>query len=106
MELSLIRQLSQRKQKILAAIVDAYVDSGEPVGSKLLAQQLGVSSATVRNEMASLVDLGLLEQPHTSAGPRPLPTRVPVIYRPFDGHAPAYGRGTPVFRRDFEPERL
>ena len=61
-------RLSQRKLRVLAAIVDAYVASGEPIGSKLLAEQLGVSSATVRNEMAALAESGYLEQPHTSAG--------------------------------------
>ena len=61
-------RLSQRKLQVLAAIVDAYVASGEPIGSKLLAEQLGVSSATIRNEMAALSEIGYLEQPHTSAG--------------------------------------
>ena len=61
-------ELSERKLRVLAAIVDAYVKTGEPVGSKVLAADLGVSSATVRNEMADLVEIGLLEQPHTSAG--------------------------------------
>lgn len=61
-------ELSERKCKILAAIVEAYVRTGEPVGSKTLVLDLGVSSATIRNEMADLSDLGLLEQPHTSAG--------------------------------------
>ncbi len=61
-------ELSERKRKILAAIVNTYVETGEPVGSKLLAQELGVSSATVRNEMAHLVEMGYLQQPHTSAG--------------------------------------
>lgn len=63
-------ELSERKLKILAAIVDMYVATGEPVGSKVICEALGcsVSSATVRNEMAELVNLGYLEQPHTSAG--------------------------------------
>lgn len=63
-------ELGERKLKILAAIVDAYVRTGEPVGSKALCEALdfSVSSATIRNEMAELVELGLLEQPHTSAG--------------------------------------
>lgn len=60
--------LTPRKQKILSSIVKSYVASGEPVGSKLIAEEIGVSSATVRNEMAELIDMGLLEQPHTSAG--------------------------------------
>lgn len=61
-------ELTARKDKILASIVRDYVRSGEPVGSKAIAEEIGVSSATVRNEMADLIDLGLLEQPHTSAG--------------------------------------
>ena len=63
-------ELSERKQKILAAIVEQYVRTGEPIGSKSLMEVLPmkVSSATIRNEMAELAAMGLLEQPHTSAG--------------------------------------
>lgn len=63
-------ELSERKKKLLAAIVERYIATGEPVGSKALAElpSLSVSSATIRNEMSELVSLGLLEQPHTSAG--------------------------------------
>ncbi len=63
-------ELSPRKQAILKAIVDAYIESGDPVGSKTLTQskQFVLSSATIRNEMAELEALGYLEQPHTSAG--------------------------------------
>ena len=63
-------QLSERKKKILKAIVDAHIVDGEPVGSKYIMQyqQLNCSSATIRNEMAELEALGYLEQPHTSAG--------------------------------------
>ena len=63
-------ELGERKQKILAAIIDAYIRTGEPVGSKALAEMLdhAVSSATIRNEMAELSAMGYLEQPHTSAG--------------------------------------
>lgn len=61
-------EMTARKEKILASIVRDFVQSGEPVGSKAIAEEIGVSSATVRNEMADLIDLGLLEQPHTSAG--------------------------------------
>ena len=61
-------ELTKRKQNILASIVDGYIRTGEPVGSKSIAEKAGVSSATVRNEMAELTELGLLEQPHTSAG--------------------------------------
>ncbi len=63
-------ELSERKQKILGAVVEQYIKTGEPVGSKALLDSLdmSVSSATVRNEMADLSYLGLLDQPHTSAG--------------------------------------
>ncbi len=63
-------KLDIRKLKILTAIVETYIDTGEPVSSKILAQQLGfsVSPATIRNDMAALFEMGLLEQPHTSAG--------------------------------------
>ena len=67
--------LSERKKKILAAVVDEYIRTAEPVGSKAIAQNggLGCSSATIRNELAELVSLGYLEQPHTSAGRIPTP---------------------------------
>ena len=62
--------LSERKKLILKAIVDAHIQHGEPVGSKILTQnkQITCSSATIRNEMAELETMGYLEQPHTSAG--------------------------------------
>ena len=60
--------LSQRQQTILTAIVEVYVQTGEPVASQGLAASTGLSSATIRNVMAELVDAGYLEQPHTSAG--------------------------------------
>ena len=67
--------ISDRKKKILAAVVDEYIRTAEPVGSKHLAENagLGCSSATIRNELAELVALGYLEQPHTSAGRVPTP---------------------------------
>lgn len=61
-------EMTPRKEKILASVVTGFVKSGEPVGSKAIADEIGVSSATVRNEMAELIELGFLEQPHTSAG--------------------------------------
>ncbi len=60
--------LSERKKQILKAIVDAHIAGGEPIGSKVLMQQISCSSATIRNEMAELEEMGYLEQPHTSAG--------------------------------------
>ncbi len=63
-------QIDERKQQVLAAVVDSYIRTGEPVGSKAVMQHLRmqVSSATIRNDMAFLERVGLLEQPHTSAG--------------------------------------
>lgn len=63
-------RLSERKKMILRAIVEAHIDKGEPVGSKYLTQSndIALSPATVRNEMAELEEMGYLEQPHTSAG--------------------------------------
>ena len=68
-------ELTNRQRRILRAIVDLYIRTAEPVGSKHLAENagLGCSSATIRNELAELVALGYLEQPHTSAGR--IPTR-------------------------------
>ncbi len=62
--------LTERKKQILRFIVDYYVSTAEPVGSRTIAQKfaLGLSPATIRNEMSDLEDLGYLEQPHTSAG--------------------------------------
>lgn len=106
--------MDDRKQRVLEAIVALYTQGGEPVGSGLLCQYLdmSVSSATLRNEMAALTKLGLLEQPHTSAG------RVPSakgyryyldnIMRPQGGLAPR--QRTEIDRMfaglDYEPERL
>lgn len=63
-------EMSDRKKKILHAVVEQYVKTGEPVGSKLIMEILpfSVSSATIRNEMSDLTALGYLTQPHTSAG--------------------------------------
>ena len=68
-------ELTDRKKRILRAIVETYISTAEPVGSKAVAQlaALDVSTATIRNEMADLTELGLLEQPHTSAGRVPSP---------------------------------
>lgn len=62
--------MDDRKSKVLQAIIEDYVATAEPVGSRTIARKfnLGVSSATIRNEMADLEELGYLEQPHTSAG--------------------------------------
>ena len=62
--------IDKRKIMILKAIINDYINTGEPVGSRTIAKKydLGVGSATIRNEMSDLEDMGYLEQPHTSAG--------------------------------------
>jgi len=78
-EQDIIIELDKRKEKILKAIIDDYILTGIPVGSRTISKKEGIniSSATIRNVMADLEDLGFLEQPHTSAG------RVPsdIAYR-------------------------
>lgn len=66
-------ELTPRKKAILAEIVKAHIETGEPIGSKTISQRLkdSPSTATIRNEMSELSDLGYLEQPHTSAGRQP-----------------------------------
>lgn len=63
-------ELGERKLQILQAIIDDYIVSAEPVGSRTIAKKygMGISSATIRNEMADLEDMGYLQQPYTSAG--------------------------------------
>ncbi|MCA0361483.1 MAG: heat-inducible transcriptional repressor HrcA [Armatimonadetes bacterium] len=77
-------QLNERKRHILRAVIFEYVHTAEPIASELIARkyELGVRSATVRNELAEITELGFLEQPHTSAG------RIPsdVGYRYFVDH--------------------
>lgn len=66
-------EMEERKLKILQAIINDYINTGEPVGSRTIAKKydLGISSATIRNEMADLEDMGYIEQLHTSSGRRP-----------------------------------
>ena len=67
-------ELTYRKKQILKVVVEDYVRTAEPVGSKAIAAEMGgVSSATIRNELSDLTELGYLEQPHTSAGRVPSP---------------------------------
>ena len=63
-------ELTERKKKVLRSVVDLYIRTAEPVGSKAITAlpDMKYSSATIRNEMADLTSMGLLEQPHTSAG--------------------------------------
>ena len=63
-------ELTERKKKVLRSVVDLYISTAEPVGSKAITElpDMKFSSATIRNEMADLTAMGYLEQPHTSAG--------------------------------------
>lgn len=83
-------ELGPRKAAVLRAVVEEYVRTSEPVGSETIADGagLGVSSATIRNEMAALEELGFLKHPHTSAG------RIPTDlgYRAYVDSLPAGGR--------------
>ncbi|MCH5187835.1 MAG: heat-inducible transcription repressor HrcA [Oscillospiraceae bacterium] len=65
-----MEELSQRKKQILQAIIEDYIATAEPVASRNLAKNhdMGLSAATIRNEMADLEDMGYLDKPHTSAG--------------------------------------
>jgi heat-inducible transcriptional repressor len=60
--------MTERQKQILAAIIEQHAEIAAPVGSVMLAKLFGVSSATIRSEMARLEEMGLIEQPHTSAG--------------------------------------
>src|SRR5579871_3100799 len=62
--------IGKREREILTAIIETYISSGEPVGSRTLARgnRENLSAASIRNVMADLADAGFLEQPHTSAG--------------------------------------
>ena len=90
-------ELGPRKSAVLRAVVEEYVRSGEPVGSETIVEQsgLGVSSATIRNEMAALEELGYLKHPHTSAG------RIPTDlgYRHYVDSLPSGGRLREAQRR-------
>lgn len=77
----MIKELSDRTRQILKLVVDAYVETGEPVGSLAISQKLGMrlSPATIRSAMAELEERGLLYSPHTSAGRLPTDTGLTVF---------------------------
>lgn len=70
-----VKDLTPRQIQVLKAIIEEYITTAEPVGSETLDKKynLGVSPATIRNEMMRLTEIGLLKQPHTSAGRSPTP---------------------------------
>ena len=71
-------ELNERKQRILNAVIQDYITSAEPVGSRTIARKydLGVSAATIRNEMFDLELMGYLEQPHTRRAARRQPKAI------------------------------
>ena len=81
------QELSERKLKILQAIIKNYLETGEPVGSRTISKytDLNLSSATIRNEMADLEELGYILQPHTSAGRIPSDKGYQTLCRYADG---------------------
>ena len=83
---------NDRRLKVLSAIVTDYVRTREPVGSKALVERyrLGVSPATIRNDMAALEDEGYIHQPHTSAGRVPRPSSGSRRRTPRPARAPAW----------------
>src|SRR5262245_410610 len=97
-------ELNEREASILSAVVDLYVKTAEPVGSRAIAQKfsLGLSPATIRNTMQDLEERGFLSQPHTSAGriPTDLGYRyfVDRLLRPV----PLTARESDVIRREVE----
>ncbi|MGI5854297.1 MAG: heat-inducible transcriptional repressor HrcA [Bacillota bacterium] len=101
------KRMDERKEKILRATTDEYISSAEPVGSRTIARKynLGLSPATIRNEMADLEESGFLQQPHTSAG------RIPSVlgYRYYVDALMEQRALTPeeesVVRQEFEDRR-
>ncbi len=82
-------QIGGREREILTAIVETYIATGEPVGSRVLSRENreGLSAATIRNVMADLSDAGFLEQPHTSAGRVPTPAAYRYYVEQLTGKA-------------------
>src|SRR5437762_4292782 len=81
--------IGNREREILTAIVETFISTGEPIGSRTLARsnREGLSPATIRNVMADLTDAGLLEQPHTSAGRVPTPEAYRYYVEQITGQA-------------------
>ncbi len=101
-------RITARQRAILTAIVESYIETGEPVGSGTIARlqteggaAFALSSATVRNEMAELANEGLLEQPHTSAGRVPTARAFRMYVERLGGGAGAAG-----LRPEGESQRL
>src|SRR6201987_5183558 len=81
--------IGKREREVLTAIVETFISTGEPVGSRTLARanREGLSPASIRNVMADLADAGYLEQPHTSAGRVPTPQAYRFYVKQLTGEA-------------------
>ena len=92
--------IGKREREILTAIVETYISTGEPVGSRTLARtnRESLSPASIRNVMSDLADAGFLEQPHTSAGRVPTPQAYRFYVKQLTGEATAVSR-----RREPDP---
>ena len=79
--------LTERQKFILALVIRDYIETAQAVGSKRIVEHYGlsVSSATIRNEMVALTEMGYLRQLHTSAGRVPTEERLPLFCAPIDG---------------------
>ncbi len=94
-------RVSPRERLVLTAIIELYIATGEPVASqavaRVFADREGLSSATIRNVMATLADIGLLEQPHTSAGRVPTASAFRYYVEQITGAGRTAGQGTTSF---------
>jgi heat-inducible transcriptional repressor len=81
--------IGEREREILTAVVETFISSGEPVGSRTLSRsnREGLSAASIRNVMADLTDAGFLQQPHTSAGRIPTPAAYRYYVEQLSGAA-------------------
>ena len=97
-------RITARQRAILASIIESYVETGEPVGSgtivRMGGEAGGLSPATVRNEMAALAEVGLLEQPHTSAGRVPTARAFRMYVDDLSGSRRIQNKGLPAQSRE------
>ncbi len=102
--------MTKRQEMILKLIVDEYVKSAEPIGSKILAEVLEVSSATIRNEMGVLEDLGFIEKTHTSSGriPSELGYRyyIETILKNLDDETDGFFEFDQIFERTLDRDEI
>src|SRR5262249_55842018 len=93
-----------REREILTAIVETFISTGEPVGSRTLSRlnREGLSPASIRNVMADLVDAGFLEQPHTSAGRVPTPEAYRYYVQQLTGEAHLSPENQSIIQESFQ----